>query len=358
MFPFSGVVGQDDAKLALAIAAVDSGIGGVLLSGMKGTGKSTLVRSFVEILPDQEVVEGCVYGCTGEDDRFLCDDCRAVLENNSLPERISRRPSLITVPLGVTEDRLLGTIDIEKLLQEGVQVFQPGLMAHANNQVLYIDEVNLLPDNITDDVLDACASNFNTVEREGVSVMHPARFILVGTMNPEEGNLRPQILDRFAMSVNVVTEMDPRLRIEIIERILAWETDPERFSKAMGKADLRLRKTIFRARSRLRDVKLPVSAIETVAGTMAELKVDGQRPDLVTVRAALAWAALEDRSEVDLKALLAVAPLCVCHRTRSGGMDQPPSGEDLIEALKANASKVKSGRSKYFDPETVLTDRS
>ncbi len=355
MFPFSGIVGQNDAKLALAIAAVDPGIGGVLLSGMKGTGKSTLVRSFEEILPDQQVVEGCVYGCLVDDDRFRCDDCTAALENDSLPGGISRRPSLVTVPLGVTEDRLLGTIDVEKLLQKGETVFQPGLMARANRQILYIDEVNLLPDNVTDDILDACAGAFNTVEREGVSITHPARFILVGTMNPEEGNLRPQILDRFAMSVNVTTETNPMLRIKIIERILAWETDPVRFSKALGKKDLRLRKTIEEARVRLHEVKLPLATIETIAGAMAELKVDGQRPDLVMIRAALAWSALENHKEVDLQALLAVAHLCVCHRTRSGGMDQPPGREELISVLENRALKTESGKGEYFNPESILT---
>ena len=358
MFPFSGIVGQDDAKLALAIVAVDPGMGGVLLSGMKGTGKSTLVRSFADILPDRKVVENCPYGCEGVNDGFLCDDCGKALKDGNLPDPISLRPELITVPLGVTEDRLLGTIDVELLLREGVQKFQPGLMARANNQVLYVDEVNLLPDNITDDVLDACASGFNTVEREGVSVTHPARFILIGTMNPEEGNLRPQILDRFAMSVDIRTERDPGMRIEIIERTLAYESDRKRFSRAHEKAVLRLRKTISTARSRLHDVKLPSAAIETVAEAMSELNVDGQRPDLVMIRAAIAWTALEDKPEVNSEALLKVAPLCVCHRTRSGGMNQPPSREELIEQVKTQATRIwKSNSGSYYDPETILTDR-
>ncbi|MBN2608418.1 MAG: ATP-binding protein [Candidatus Fermentibacteraceae bacterium] len=355
MYPFSGIVGQDDAKLALAIAAVDPGIGGVLLSGMKGTGKSTLVRSFVNILPDQTVVSDCVYGCVPDDDRFLCDSCRDAAEAGKSLGTITRRPSLVTVPLGVTEDRLLGTINVEKLLKEGFKEFLPGLLANANNQVLYVDEVNLLSDNITDDILDACAGGFNTVEREGVSVTHPARFVLVGTMNPEEGNLRPQILDRFAMSVDVRTEMNPLRRIDIIERNLAWETDSERFGNAFGKADARLRKTISAARRRLEGIRLPVSAIETVAGAMSSLKVDGQRPDLVTIRAARAWAALEDRGEVNIEALKSVAPLCVCHRTRSGGMNQPPEPDELMEVLEKNSSASKSAGQRYFDPEKVLT---
>jgi len=354
MFPFSGIVGQEDAKLALALAAVDPGIGGVLLSGMKGTGKSTLVRSFVEILPDQEVIKECIYGCSLLDKRFLCDQCQDSIDNGIELTSITRRASLVTVPLGVTEDRLLGTINIEKLLQKGAQEFQPGLMARANNQVLYVDEVNLLPDNITDDVLDACASGINTVEREGISVTHPARFIMVGTMNPEEGNLRPQILDRFAFSVNITTETDPLRRIEIIERNLAWEADSERFSKAFQKSDFRLRKTIAEARSRLGNVLIPLSSIETVAGTMATLKMDGQRPDLVTIRAARAWASLENEKEVTQDALMAVAPICACHRTRSGGMNQPPERDELLTVLKTEASKAKSTKDQYFDPNSIV----
>ncbi|MCK5117532.1 MAG: ATP-binding protein [Candidatus Aegiribacteria sp.] len=354
MFPFSGIVGQDDAKLALAIAAVDPGIGGVLLSGMKGTGKSTLVRSYVEILPDQEVVIDCIYGCSPDDKRFLCDQCRQSFDNGIEPATITRRPSLVTVPLGVTEDRLLGTINVEKLLQQGEQEFQPGLMARANNQVLYVDEVNLLPDNITDDVLDACAGGINTVEREGISVIHPARFIMVGTMNPEEGNLRPQILDRFAFSVKIETEVNPLKRIEIIERNLAWEADSERFSKAFKKSDIRLRETISAARSRLGNIRIPLSSIETVAGTMAELKMDGQRPDLVTIKAARAWAALEKHKEITQDALMAVAPICACHRTRSGGMNQPPEREELLSVLKNEASKASSKPDQYFDADSIV----
>ncbi len=357
MFPFSGIVGQEDAKLALAIAAVDPGMGGVLLSGMKGTGKSTLVRSFVDILPDRTVIENCPYGCTGLNDGFLCNDCRQALAGESHPESIIKRPELITVPLGVTEDRLLGTIDIELLLRQGEQKFQPGLMARANNQILYVDEVNLLPDNITDDVLDACASGFNTVEREGVSVTHPARFILIGTMNPEEGNLRPQILDRFAMSVDIKTERDPADRIEIIERTLAYESDRERFSRAHEKAVMRLRATISAARSKLNSVKLPLAAIETVAGAMSELNVDGQRPDIVMIRSAVAWSALEGKTEVTPDALLKVAPLCVCHRTRSGGMEQPPSSDELLEQVKKHSSAAwKQEKNRYYNPEISLTE--
>jgi len=355
MYPFSGIVGQENAKLALAIAAVDPGIGGVLLSGMKGTGKSTLVRSFREILPPQEVIENCVFGCMPSEELYLCADCRKLLTCNEEPTILSRKPSIVTVPLGVTEDRLLSTINVEKLLQKGIHEFQPGLLAEANNQVLYVDEVNLLSDSVTDDILDACAGGFNTVEREGVSVTHPARFILVGTMNPEEGNLRPQILDRFAMAVDIFTETNPLRRIKIIERNLSWETNPERFNRAFGRADGKLRKTISSARSRLSDVSLPVPMIETVAESMAQLKVDGQRPDLATIRAARAWTALEDRGAVDLDALMAVAPLCVCHRTRSGGLEQPPDPDELLEVLRESYSS-RLENSRIFDPAQVLEE--
>lgn len=358
MFPFSAIVGQEAAKLALAISAVDPGIGGVLLSGMKGTGKSTMVRAFAGILPKRKAAADCPFGCDPEDVRFLCSECSEAVASGDEPSLVERKPSIVTVPLGVTEDRLLGTINVEKLLQEGVQEFQPGLLARANNQMLYVDEVNLLSDNVTDDILDACAGGFNTVEREGVSVTHPARFILVGTMNPEEGNLRPQILDRFAMSVEILTEMNPLRRVEIIERNLAWESNPDRFSGAFAKADERLGRTIEEARIRLNGVRLPMASINTVAGAMSELQVDGQRPDLVTVRAARAWAALEDSKEVDMEALKAVAPLCVCHRTRSGGMNQPPGREELLESLEKNAPSGKNRDTGYFDPAKVLAEEA
>jgi magnesium chelatase subunit D len=353
MFPFSAIVGQEDAKLALAIGAIDPGIGGILLSGVKGTGKSTLVRSFLGVLPSVEVFSGCRYGCLAGS-RFLCASCAGVTGE---PVFVTAPPRLVTVPLGITEDRLLGTLNMEVLLKEGREVFSPGLLADANNQILYVDEVNLLPDNITDDILDSAACGLNTVEREGVSVTHPARFTLVGTMNPEEGQLRPQILDRFALSVSVETVRDPARRAEIISRTLAFEADPAGFTDVFSKRDQALKTSINRARRLLGDVRVPVWVLHAVAGAMNELGVDGQRPDIVTIRAASAIAALEGKEVVDRESLSKAAKLAVCHRTRCGGFSQPPTREEVTTMLeKAEKDLGKRDRSLLWDRSQYNAD--
>jgi Mg-chelatase subunit ChlI len=357
MYPFSAIVGQEDAKLALAIGAVDPGIGGILLSGVKGTGKSTLVRAFAEVLPELPVRSDCRFHCLVREERFLCDACRqATLSGEQVPVR-SIRSRIVTVPLGTTEDRLLGTVSLEALLQDGRERFQPGLLAEANNQILYVDEVNLLPDSITDDILDSAASGFNTVEREGISITHPARFTLVGTMNPEEGQLRPQILDRFALSVTIETITDPALRTEIISRSLASEADPKGFQEAFSRQDDRLRQNILEAKTRLDKVQVPLWVLRTVASAMASLQVDGQRPDIVTLRAAIAVAALDGRSSVDRETLLRAAPLAVCHRTRSGGFSQPPSPDEVRTALtEAEKGLDKGSRDAMWSVPAFLED--
>ncbi len=340
MYPFSAIVGQEEAKLALAIGAVDPGIGGILLSGVKGTGKSTLVRSFSGVLPDMSVSNNCRFSCLIDSDRYLCDDCRRVLESGEQLTSRTIKPRIVTVPLGITEDRLLGTIDIEILLKEGREQFQPGLLAETNNHILYVDEVNLLPDSITDDILDSAACGFNTVEREGVSVTHPARFTLIGTMNPEEGQLRPQILDRFALSVPIETITDPEARAEIISRALAFEADPAGFAEVFSKQDDSLKKRIRTAKRVVGDIEIPMWIMQAVAGAMAALQVDGQRPDIVTLRASIAIAALDDKASVDKDSLMKAAPLAVCHRTRSGGFTQPPSPDEVITALDDAAKNL------------------
>jgi Mg-chelatase subunit ChlI len=354
MLPFAALVGQEDARLALMLAAVDPGIGGVLLSGVKGTGKSTIVRSFAEALPDALKVAGCRFGCQPDAGRFICAECRGKLDAGTAV--LSKaRPRMVNVPLGVTEDMLLGAVDVEKLLSDGREEFQPGLLAKANGQILYIDEVNLLPDSITDDILDAAAMGFNTVEREGVSVTHPARFTLVGTMNPEEGQLRPQILDRFALSVMITTLGDPDQRAEIVRRCLAYERKPDEFVKSFWEATLDCRRRISAARDRLPGIGLPLWAIDAVSSAMSRLGVDGLRPDLVTIRTAIANAALRGGSEVEIGDLQASAPLAVCHRTRSGGFDQPPDRKAVLEALSEAAGRVRQafpGRGN-FDPEKL-----
>jgi len=334
MLPFSAIIGQEDAKLALLLAAIDPTIGGVLLAGDKGTGKSSIVRSFARILPDIEVVAGCRYNCSPSLPDEMCDDCRrkyASFDNRA--PALQKTPHIVNIPLGTTEDRLLGTVDMEKLLNTGEVHFAPGLLAEANRQILYIDEVNLLPDNITDDILDAAAGGVNTVEREGISISHPSKFLLVGTMNPEEGQLRPQILDRFALSVKMRTINEPHLREEIVKRAIASAGAPRDFEKIFDKANDALKQKITSARERLQDVEIPMKHISAVSLAMSQLGVDGQRPDIVIVKSAIACAALDNDKKVAEAHIEKVAPLAVCHRTRNGGMEQPPEQDKVKEAL-------------------------
>jgi len=343
MFPFSAIVGQEDAKLALMISSVDSSIGGVLLSGVKGTGKSTLVRAFANVLPEIDVSAGCPYHCDPKKPDSMCSQCKEKYEAGKI-EVAKMKPRVVSVPLGTTEDRLLGTIDVQKILADGEVSFRQGLIAKANRQILYIDEVNLLPDNLTDDILDVAVSGVNRVEREGISIEHPARFVLVGTMNPEEGQLRPQILDRFAISVKIDTITDPDLRVEIINRALSYSLDSERFCREFAKLDKKLAEQIADARDNLHNIKISKKLINTVALAMSRLGVDGQRPDIVIVKSAIALASLWGDKKVELKHIKKVSPMAVCHRTRNGGFDEPPSAEDVSKYIDG-AYKEISGSS-------------
>jgi len=331
-YPFSAVVGQDKAKTALILSAVEPGMGGVLLTGQKGTGKSTLVRAFPGILPSLEVSR-CSYNCSPEDP-LLCPECSSGKKETHLLD-----PQLVNVPLGSDEASLLGSIRMDALLKEGIVEFEPGLLARANNQVLYIDEVNLLPDHVADNILDCAASGVNTIEKDNVSITHPARFILVGTMNPEEGRLRPQILDRFALSVPIETVEKSEDRIEIINRVLAFSENPSAFNKAFAQADQRVREKIALARKNLSAVQIPVGMLATVAGAMAELQLDGQRADIVTLKAAKALTAYQGKGVVDLDGLNTVAPLTVGHRTRQGGYRNAPEEKEILQALKEAHAK-------------------
>ena len=343
MFPFSAIVGQEDAKLALMISSVDSSIGGVLLSGVKGTGKSTLVRAFANVLPEIDVSAGCPYHCDPKKPDSMCSQCKEKHRAGKI-EVAKMKPRVVSVPLGTTEDRLLGTIDVQKILADGEVSFRQGLIAKANRQILYIDEVNLLPDNLTDDILDVAVSGVNRVEREGISIEHPARFVLVGTMNPEEGQLRPQILDRFAISVKIDTITDPDLRVEIINRALSYSLDSERFCRGFAKLDKKLAERIADARDNLHNIKISKKLINTVALAMSRLGVDGQRPDIVIVKSAIALASLWGDKKVELKHIKKVSPMAVCHRTRNGGFDEPPSAEDVSKYIDG-AYKEISGSS-------------
>jgi Mg-chelatase subunit ChlI/Mg-chelatase subunit ChlD len=337
--PFSGFVDLEDLKKTLLSLAVDPSIGGLLILGPKGTGKSSLVRAFAELLPDIEVVIGCSFGCSPSRLDELCAECSTRLKENGKLPNLTRKMNIVELPIGVTDDRVVGSINVEQTLKDGKTHFEPGLLARANRNILYIDEVNLLPDHIVDLILDAAAYGWNVVEREGVSLRHPARFILVGTMNPEEGELRPQLLDRFAISVPIQTVFDPTLRADIVKRNIEFETHREIFNTTWHDAQTKLRARIEAARSSVRQVYISDKVIASISHVCGKLSVDGYRPDIVAAKMARALAALDGRSEAREDDSLQGLRLALGHRTRAGGL-KPPATVGEIEKLFAEASKL------------------
>jgi magnesium chelatase subunit I len=337
-YPFSAIVGQDTLKLVLLLNAIDPRIGGVLITGTKGTGKSTAVRAFADLLPDARIVQDCPYACNPEDLTNLCRDCFARLRAEGTLPTTRRKMRVVQLPLSATEDRLLGTLDVESVLTRGTKRLHPGLLAEANQNVLYIDEVNLLPDHLTDSLLDAAASGWNVVEREGVSVQHPSRFILVGTMNPEEGELRPQILDRFALHVVTDHIVDRRARVEIVRRNTAFEADPAGFSARFAPQQRELRSRIVAARRLLPRVTVPQPIYEHVGASHAQLRVDGHRPDIATIKAAKALAAFQGREAVTWEEVARVAPLSLRRQRHAHEVpfDVITTGEPVATALLSN----------------------
>ncbi len=298
VFPFTAVIGQEEMKLALLLNVIDPRIGGVMIMGDRGTGKSTTIRALADLLPGIEVVTGDPYNSSPVDPDLQSSDVRDRIEGGeSLPTDQKQVP-MVDLPLGATEDRLCGTIDIEKALSEGIRAFEPGLLAKANRGLLYVDEVNLLDDHLVDVLLDSAASGWNTVEREGVSVRHPARFVLIGSGNPEEGELRPQLLDRFGMSVEVRTVRDAELRVQVVDQRTAFDNDPDNFSISKQSDQDSLQAKVVEAQNRLSQVSVDNELRLKISGVCGELDVDGLRGDIVTNRAARALAAFEGRIEV------------------------------------------------------------
>jgi len=346
-FPFSAVVGQDDLRTALLLNAVHPGIGGVLVRGEKGTAKSTAVRALAALLPPLEVVAGCRFGC----DPAVAADCPDGPHTSATAER--RVARLVELPVGATEDRLIGSLDLERALTEGVRAYQPGLLAAAHRGVLYVDEVNLLHDHLVDLLLDAAAMGRAHVEREGVSVSHPASFLLVGTMNPEEGELRPQLLDRFGLTVAVRADRDVPTRTEVIRRRLAYEADPEGFAARWADEDAALAARIVEARARLPRVVLPDAELRRIAGVCAAFEVDGMRADLVVARTAVAHAAWRGADEVGEQDVAAAVRLALPHRKRRDPFDEPGLEEEqLQDALRQGADHAgEPGGGPEEDPE-------
>jgi magnesium chelatase subunit I len=329
VFPFAAIVGQEDMKLAILVAAIDQGIGGVLVFGDRGTGKSTTIRALAALLPPMKVMQGCRYHCDPASPDSWCAECRTAGKGKSVAAPVP----VVDLPLGATEDRVVGALDLERALT-GTKVFEPGLLARANRGFLYIDEVNLLEDHLVDLLLDVAASGENVVEREGLSVRHPARFVLIGSGNPEEGELRPQLIDRFGLSVEVRTPQDLPTRIDVIRRRDSFERDPITFTETWKKQQDKTRRRIVDARSHLSSVAVPDGALERAARLCMALGTDGLRGELTLIRAARAVASLEHDTEVADKHLRRVAPMVLGHRLRRNPLDEAVASTRVARAVE------------------------
>ena len=332
-FPFSAIVGQDEMKLAIQIVALDPKVGGILALGDRGTGKSTAVRALADLLPPLQVVVGCRYGCDPASSGATCTDCTSLKATGKRPKTETRPVPVVDLPLGASEDRVVGALDLEKALSQGVKAFSPGLLAQANRGFLYIDEVNLLEDHLVDLLIDVAASGENVVEREGLSVRHPARFVLVGSGNPEEGELRPQLLDRFGLSVEVRTPQDIDQRIAVIKRRDAFERDPQGFRDEWATQNEGLREHILKARKLLDKVKVGDDLLRLCAQLCQALGTDGLRAELTLMRACRSLAAMQGHKAATPAHLRTVAPMALRHRLRRNPLDDTGSGTRVERAL-------------------------
>lgn len=331
VYPFTAIVGQEEMKLCLLLNVIDPKIGGVMVMGDRGTGKSTAVRSLVDLLPEIKVVIGDPFNSDPEDPELMSEEVRLKSQQQQELPVHTAKITMVDLPLGATEDRVCGTIDIEKALTEGVKAFEPGLLAKANRGILYVDEVNLLDDHLVDVLLDSAASGWNTVEREGISISHPARFILIGSGNPEEGELRPQLLDRFGMHAQVGTVRDAELRVKIVEERARFDEDSKDFRESYKKEQDSLRNQISQARYHLPHVKVSYDIRVKISQVCSELNVDGLRGDIVSNRAAKALAAFRGRDEVTAEDVYTVIPNCLRHRLRKDPLESIDSGLLVVE---------------------------
>ena len=332
-FPFTAIVSQAEMKLAITLCTIDPLIGGVLIFGDRGTGKSTTIRSLAGLLPSMKSIVGCQYHCN-PDAKILCSECEAKkaqgiklkVENIAVP--------VVDLPLGATEDRVVGALDIEKALTQGIKSFEPGLLAKANRGYLYIDEVNLLEDHLVDLLIDVAASGENIIEREGLSIRHPARFVLIGSGNPEEGELRPQMLDRFGLSTEVRTPSDFKERVEIIKRRDEFERNPEKFIAAWSKPEEEFKKKISKSQKLLDQVEVEDELLELATKLCAHLGTDGLRGELTLLRGVRALAAFEGKKKASLTHLKKIAPLALGHRLRRNPLDDSSSGARIDRAMQ------------------------
>lgn len=342
---FSSLIGHELLKRAYIANIVNPSIGGLLIMGPKGSGKSTMVHSLEGILPQYKTIEGCAFNCMPEEECIYCG-------NKEGKETINKRMSVITLPLSCTEDRLIGSIDIEELMKSGEKRITAGILGQAHRNILYVDEVNLLPDHLVDDILDTAASHINIIEREGISVMHDAKFVLVGSMNPEEGELRPQILDRFPLAVNVSTISDPAKRAIIVKRNMLFEDNYTEYAEQFAEEQEKIGKAILDARSCLKKVSVSDELIMSVSGACAELKVDGQRPDIVIIKTAKTLSAMRNDTDVKNGDIKIASLLALIHRTRDGGLLGPPSADEINNVFDSFLPKGNDKECEQFIFET------
>ncbi|HOS53051.1 MAG TPA: ATP-binding protein, partial [Anaerolineaceae bacterium] len=350
IYPFTAIVGQERMRRALVLNAVDPRIGGVLIRGERGTAKSTAARALAALLPSVKVVAECRFGCDPEKPATWCTECRERAERSEKLEAITRHTPFVNLPVSATEDRVVGTLDIEKAIQKGVRSFEPGVLAAANRGLLYIDEVNLLDDHVVDVLLDAAAMGVNIVEREGISFTHPARFILVGTMNPEEGDLRPQLLDRFALSVEIRGIRDARERVQIMERNIAFEEDPKLFYDSWEEKEQELSHQIENARKLVDEVTYTRQNLLSIAALTSSLNVDGHRSDLVILKTSRAQAAFDGRRQINDRDIALAAELALPHRLKSGPFQREEMG---MEELQERIEQLQGGTSGENEEETI-----
>ena len=329
VFPFTAIVGQEEMKLALQLNVIDPKIGGVMIMGDRGTGKSTTIRAIADLLPEIEVVKDDPFNSHISDLDLMGNEVKLAIQNNESLETEFLKTPMIDLPLGATEDRVCGTIDIEKALTEGVKAFEPGLLAKANRGILYVDEVNLLDDHLVDILLDSAASGWNTVEREGISIRHPARFVLVGSGNPEEGELRPQLLDRFGMHAEIRTVKDPILRVKVVEERTSFDQDPIVWIENYESQQQLLREQIVAAQKLLSTVYIDYDLRVKISEVCSRLDVDGLRGDIVTNRAAKAYTAYNGRKKVTVGDISSIITLCLRHRLRKDPLESIDSGDKV-----------------------------
>ena len=321
IYPFSAIIGQEEMKLALQLNVIDPKIGGVMIMGDRGTGKSTTIRAIADLLPKIQIVKGDPFNSHPTDLEQMSIDVLNRYRNNEELELEGIKIPMVDLPLGATEDRVCGTIDIEKALTEGVKAFEPGLLAKANRGILYVDEVNLLDDHLVDILLDSAASGWNTVEREGISIKHPARFVLVGSGNPEEGELRPQLLDRFGMHAEIRTVKDPILRVKIVEERTSFDLNPQEWIDKYKDQQEKITARIITAQQLLPKIEIDYDLRVKISEVCSILDVDGLRGDIVTNRAAKAYAAYNGRQKVELEDIQTIITLCLRHRLRKNPLE-------------------------------------